>query len=48
MLAFSVVIDPLYPIYLCIAFSGMIVTLVLWTKGESKKKAAETDVSRQA
>ncbi|KAB0301216.1 MFS transporter [Vibrio fortis] len=44
MLAFSVVIDPLYPIYLCIAFSGVIVTLAFWTRGESKQKAVETDV----
>ncbi|WP_261883360.1 MFS transporter [Vibrio pelagius] len=37
MLAFSVVINPLYPIYLCIAFSATIIVLAYWTR-QSKTK----------
>ena len=44
MLAFSVVIEPLYPIYLCIVFSGAIVTLAYWTRSESKQKVTKADV----
>lgn len=32
MLAFSVVINPLYPIYLCIVFSAAIIVLAYWTR----------------
>lgn len=43
MLAFSVVIEPLYPIYLCMAFSWVIVALAYWTRGESKPSVTKAD-----
>ena len=42
MLAFSVVIEPLYPIYLCIFFSIVIVALAYWTRAKKTQPVSES------
>ncbi|WP_345772851.1 MFS transporter [Vibrio sp. Isolate30] len=42
MLAFSVVIEPLYPIYLCIFFSIVIVALAYWTRAKKTQSVSES------
>lgn len=42
MLAFSVVIEPLYPIYLCIFFSIVIVVLAYWTRAKKTQPVSES------
>jgi uncharacterized membrane-anchored protein YitT (DUF2179 family) len=44
MLAFSVVIEPLYPIYLCIFFSIVIVALAYWTRAKKTQSVSEGSV----
>jgi MFS family permease len=44
MLAFSVVIEPLYPIYLCIFFSIVIVALAYWTRAKKTHSVSEGSV----
>ncbi|UTZ38543.1 MFS transporter [Vibrio campbellii] len=40
-LAFSVVVNPLYPIYLCLIFSSMILCIAYWVKRGNKRTLEE-------